>query len=269
MLKGKKVVLRAIDIEKDLERCTSWFNDPEVLRFLGKPYRPMTKEQEREALQKIISQEDNFFFAIDTLDGVHIGTTGFNRVYHFDRTAIAGMVIGDKLAWNKGYGTDALMLLLHFGFTVHNLRRINSAAIAFNKRSIKCQQKCGFKIEGVKKREVYKDGDYHDLVMLAVFRDDWLRLWREYQGMEVLLGITREELESFSEPNVGGGFITYDKFLKRPDMQSQRKQVKTKGNTCSKCNGFMEGFRRPTSRSTMENGKRCRSCGYEMITSDY
>lgn len=180
MLKGKKVILRPIDIEKDLERCTAWFNDPEVLQFLGKPYRPMTRDQEREALLKILSTENHFFFAVDTLNGVHIGTTSLIQVYHFDGTATAGMVIGDKEYWGRGYGTDALMQLLYFGFIVQNLRRINSAAIVFNKRSIKCQQKCGFKIEGLKRQEIYKNGRYHDLVLLAVFRHRWLGLWGKY-----------------------------------------------------------------------------------------
>ncbi len=181
MLKGKKVILRPIDIEKDLDRFTRWINDPEVMKFLGKPFRPVTKEQEIEKLKIILDDETNFFFAIDELrSGKHIGSTALQKVFHFDGTAIAGMMIGDQKYWGKGYGTDALMTLLRFAFFDQNLRRINTAAIAFNKRSIRMQQKCGLKVEGIKRKEVYKNGKYHDLVMLAVFRNDWLKLWKKY-----------------------------------------------------------------------------------------
>ncbi|MBI2640150.1 MAG: GNAT family N-acetyltransferase [Candidatus Sungbacteria bacterium] len=184
MLKGKKVILRPIDIERDLERCAVWINDYEVMQFLGKPFKPITKDQERSLLQKIISNESNVVFAIDTLEGVHIGITSLVHVCHFDGTAITGTFIGNKEYWGKGLGTDAKMVLLWYAFEVLNLRRINSHVLAFNERSVKCQLRCGYKVEGVKKQEVYKNGRYHDLVMMAVFRDDWLPLWREYQGLE-------------------------------------------------------------------------------------
>lgn len=45
------------------------------------------------------------------------------------------------------------------------------------------QEQVEKKVEGVKRKEIYKDGDYHDIVMLAVFRDDWLPLWHAYQGL--------------------------------------------------------------------------------------
>ena len=181
MLKGKKVILRPVDVERDLERCLVWINDPEVVQFLGKPLKPITRNKEQELLEKILSDESGVVFAIDTLDGRHIGMTGLHRISHFDGTAVTGTMIGDKRYWGRGYGTDAKMLLLWYAFRVLNLRRINSHVICFNKRSLGCQLKCGYKIEGVKKREVYKNGRYHDLVMLAVFRRGWFKLWRRYQ----------------------------------------------------------------------------------------
>lgn len=181
MLKGKKVVLRPIDVEKDLGKCWQWINDFEVKQFLGKPYKPITKEKERELLQKIANDENSVNFAIDTIEGAHIGLTGILNINHHDGTATTGTVIGDKNYWGKGYGTDAKMLLLWYGFTVLNLRRINSRVISFNKRSLKCQLKCGYEIEGAMKKEIYKSGRYYDLITLAVFRRGWFKLWRKYQ----------------------------------------------------------------------------------------
>ena len=181
MLRSKKVILRPVDVEQDLERCLGWINDHNVVQFLGKPLKPITREKELELLQKIASDESSVVFVIDTLEGTHIGITGLHRISHFDGTAVTGTMIGDKRFWGRGYGTDAKMLLIWYAFRVLNLRRINSHVMAFNKRSIKCQLRCGYRIEGVKRKEVYKNGRYHDLVMLAVFRRGWFKLWREYQ----------------------------------------------------------------------------------------
>ncbi|MDO8500011.1 MAG: GNAT family protein [bacterium] len=181
MLRGKKVILRPIDIESDLKCFQRWVNDLDVVRFLGKPLKPVTKEKERELLQKLLCDESNIMFAIETFEGTHIGITGLHKISYFDGTAVTGTFIGDKRYWGVGYGTDAKMLLLWYAFKMLNLRRINSAVIAFNKRSLGCQLKCGYAVEGVKRKEVYKNGHYHDLVLLAVFRKGWMKRWREYQ----------------------------------------------------------------------------------------
>ena len=180
MLKGQKVILRPLDIEKDLERCFRWVNDFEVMQFLGRPYQPIPREKERILLQKILDDESTVMFAVDTLEGKHIGMIGLHHISHFDGTAVTGTFIGDKNFWGRGYGTDAKMLLLWYGFTVLNLRRISSRVAANNLRSLGCQLKCGYQVEGVWRKELYKNGRYHDIILLAVFRRGWLKLWRAY-----------------------------------------------------------------------------------------
>lgn len=180
MLRGKKVILRPVDIEKDLDRCWQWLNDFEITQFLGKPHRPITREKERELLQSLIEKESSVVFAIDTFEDTHIGMTGLHNISYFDGTAVTGTLIGDKRYWSRGYGTDAKMLLLWYAFKVLNLRRVNSHVISFNARSLRCQLKCGYEIEGIKKKEVYKNGHYDDLIMLAVFRRSWFKRWHTY-----------------------------------------------------------------------------------------
>lgn len=53
--------------------------------------------------------------------------------------------------------------------------------IAYNKRSLRYAQKCGYQKEGILKNEVYKKGRYYDVVLLAVFKKDFMPLWRAYQ----------------------------------------------------------------------------------------
>jgi RimJ/RimL family protein N-acetyltransferase len=91
-------------------------------------------------------------------------------------------MIGEKEYWGKGYGTEAKMLLLHYAFDTLNLRKICSSVISFNERSHKYSLKCGYKEEGRRKAQLFRDGKYWDEIQLAVFRKDWLLLWKKFQA---------------------------------------------------------------------------------------
>ncbi len=60
---------------------------------------------------------------------------GIHRINWKDRTATTGAVIGEKAYWDKGYGSEAKMLVLDYAFNMLNLRKICSQVLAFNKRS--------------------------------------------------------------------------------------------------------------------------------------
>ncbi|KKS37611.1 MAG: hypothetical protein A3G49_00585 [Candidatus Sungbacteria bacterium RIFCSPLOWO2_12_FULL_41_11] len=182
MLKGKKVRLRAIDPKKDAELFMEWINDYEVVRFLGGPFMPLTKDEERKRLKELKERRDTFkIFAVETLDGALIGSISLMNINHLDGTAVTGTLIGDKDYWRKGYATDAKMILLYYAFQVLNLRRISTRIIADNIGSIRVQEKCGYEREGIWRKEVYADGKYRDMVLMAVFRGGYMKLWRQYQ----------------------------------------------------------------------------------------
>jgi RimJ/RimL family protein N-acetyltransferase len=53
---------------------------------------------------------------------------------------------------------------------------------AFNKRSLRYNLKCGYKVEGVRKKQIFRNGKYHDEILIAVFKEDWLPIWERYQN---------------------------------------------------------------------------------------
>lgn len=176
---GKLVCLRPMSRETDLERCFAWVNDSEVTQFLSMD-PPVTREEEEKWFGGLIEHKDNKVFAIETLDGVHIGNIGLHHIDHKHGTAISGTFIGDKRYWGKGYGTDAKMLLLNYAFNALNLRRIVSEVLAFNGRSAAYNTKCGYKEEGRMRQHIFKNGAYHDLIIMGVLKEEWLPLWRSY-----------------------------------------------------------------------------------------
>jgi RimJ/RimL family protein N-acetyltransferase len=112
-------------------------------------------------------------FAIETKDGVHIGSTGLHGASPENRAAELGIMIGEKAYWSKGYGTDALATLVRFAFEEMNLNRIELHVFDFNQRAQASYRRCGFVEEGRMRDAHYAEGAYSDVVVMALLRDDW------------------------------------------------------------------------------------------------
>ena len=74
------------------------------------------------------------------------------------------------------------MFLLSHAFLTLNLRKVCSDAIEYNGASLGFNANCGYAEEGRRKRQIYRDGKYWDQVFTAVFKEDWLPLWENYQN---------------------------------------------------------------------------------------
>lgn len=175
MYKGTKVKLRAYRKE-DLERVVDLINDPEVKKLLtpGIPF-PYTMEDEYKWYDSITANTSGVYsFAIETLEEKrYIGGCGVNHVDWKNGTVTIGIFIGDKDYWGKGYGTDAMQVLIGFIFDEMNIRKIKLNVFSFNERAIKSYEKCGFKVEGTLKDEIFREGGYHDEYIMALFRRDY------------------------------------------------------------------------------------------------
>jgi RimJ/RimL family protein N-acetyltransferase len=84
-----------------------------------------------------------------------------------------GITIGDKAYWGRGYGRDALTVLLDYAFRLRNMRRVTLSVNGTNERAIRAYQACGFVEEGRLRKHVWSAGEYIDLVYMGVFRDEW------------------------------------------------------------------------------------------------
>ncbi len=87
--------------------------------------------------------------------------------------ATLGIAIGEKDYWDIGYGSEAARLIIEYGFNTLNLNRIESSALAYNKRSICMHKKIGFKSEGIQYQKMFKGGSYQDIMLFGILREDW------------------------------------------------------------------------------------------------
>lgn len=176
MYTGKKTKLREYRID-DVETVLKYINDPEIKHLMHNdvPYL-LTLQDEMKWFEGRSAKKDTYSFAIETLeDGKYIGGCGINTLDWKNSVACVGIFIGDKDYWGKGYGSDAMTTLIKFIFNQMNINKINLYVYDFNKRAIKSYEKCGFQIEGVLRQEVFKNGQYHDDIVMGILRDEYLQ----------------------------------------------------------------------------------------------
>lgn len=172
MLQGTRVLLRAMRRE-DLEAICRYNNDLAVeLAGGGDPPIPQSLERLQAEFDADAGKggRNGASFAIEA-DGQCIGQCA---LFHFDdvaHTAAIGITIGDKAYWGRGYGREAVALLLDYAFRLRNLRKVWLTVNGNNERAQRAYRACGFVEEGRQRQQVWSDGGYVDLVYMGVLRE--------------------------------------------------------------------------------------------------
>lgn len=174
MLKGKRVVLRALE-RTDLALVHAFNNDLAV-ELAGGGDHPMPQSMAR--LESEFDQRasaggrDGESFAIQA-DGNFVGTCG---VFNFDglaQTCELGIGIGNKLYWGKGYGREAIALLVDYAFRYRNIRKVWLRVHGVNERAQRAYKAVGFVEEGRLRAHVFSNGAYDDLIHMGILREEW------------------------------------------------------------------------------------------------
>src|ERR1044071_9525244 len=143
-----------------------------ILRALKSRY-PIAFQNETEWLESAIHLSDaERHFAIERRDDrTHIGNASIHDIDWVSRTAAFGLFIGEPSAWNRGFGSDAIATLVRFAFEEMNLRKLHINVFDYNDRAKHVLETHGFVQEGRLQKEFYREGAYHDIVILSIFRD--------------------------------------------------------------------------------------------------
>lgn len=166
--------LKAADLDG---RWSGWFNDAEVTRYQSKGFYPNTYESQKQYFDSIAgSRVDVVLAIIDRQSDRHIGNVGLHQIDYIHRTAILGIVIGERASWGRGIGVRSWRAITNYGFDVLNLHKICATVVDGNERSLKCALGVGFEIEGCQVQQIFKNGTYLDLIYLGLLKDRWQKL---------------------------------------------------------------------------------------------
>ena len=166
--------------DEEIEKFTDWMNDFQTTDFIGRSGQVVTFIGEKEWLLKSTKNvQDRSFSIIELNHNKLIGTISLENFSWIERSAVLGIFIGDKDFRNNGYGTEAIKLLLEYGFKYLNLHSIRLDLLSINERAHKCYLKCGFKDTGCSREAIYVNGKYYDKLHMDIleneFEGDYIR----------------------------------------------------------------------------------------------
>ncbi|MCK4718475.1 MAG: GNAT family N-acetyltransferase [Thermoplasmata archaeon] len=158
-----KITLRPLS-RGDLPRVVGWFNDPEVCEGLGR--KPgLTLEEETRWFEEMIQDHSRLVFAVDNIEGVHVGNIALNRIGE-DRAAMVSLAFGQE-HWGRGYARDAMKGVLRYGKEKIGLVEVYATIYPFNERSVAFFEKMGFKKNEERKEEHEYGGRKWNLSVLS------------------------------------------------------------------------------------------------------
>lgn len=160
---------------RDLAVINSWRNDPELISNLAAPYRYINLRVDEEWFENYMRlRSRNVRCAIvDDKDEVLYGLISLTNIDQFNQCAELHLMIGDTENRGKGIGTFAVKEMLHHAFYNLNLHRIELEALETNAASCGLYEKCGFQKEGVKRKAVFKNGEYLDMYLYSILREEY------------------------------------------------------------------------------------------------
>lgn len=172
MLHGKHIRLAPLR-EADSKILFEWIND-RSLTLHSAAYKPVHEDSHQAWFRSISQKPTVVYFAIRAVAGdTLIGTCQLHSIHAVFRSAELQIRIGSAANMSKGYGTEAVNLLLSHAFRDLNLQRVDLHVFADNARAIKTYKKCGFQHEGVKRRAAWIDNEWRDIVLMSILREEW------------------------------------------------------------------------------------------------
>ncbi len=166
---GTRCYLSPVSMD-DAEKFTEWLNDTEVSQYLQIVSQNISLYSEKEFMPKLI--KSHVYSIVDLNTDTLIGNCGLLGIDHLNRTAEIGIFIGNKDYWSRGYGEEAMKLLLGYAFNFLNLRNIMLQVYSFNERAVTCYKKIGFKEIGRRRKALLRNMDEHDIIYFDILNNE-------------------------------------------------------------------------------------------------
>jgi len=169
---GERLYLSPFDAE-DTEihsKWAKWMND----RAISNTFSGHSNHTTLSSAKKFVHELEGHRFFIVLLDGNElIGQISLHDIDHLNRHAFLGIMIGEVEHHGKGYGTEAVRLILDYGFKTLNLHNIMLSVHEDSHAGIACYKKVGFKESGRRREWIFKDGKYIDVIYMDMLESEF------------------------------------------------------------------------------------------------
>ena len=170
IVEGRTVYLRPMT-EEDTDLIVKWRNEDFVRKnFIYQ--KPFTREGHLHWIETMVKTGKVVQFLICTREDIPIGSIYLRDIDRTFNNAEYGIFIGEETALSKGYGTEAAKLMISYAFGELKLHKLKLRVLADNERAKKSYEKAGFMQEAYLKDEVYLQGGYRDVILMALLNPE-------------------------------------------------------------------------------------------------
>lgn len=172
VLYGKQIFLRQIELTDCNDNYVRWLNDSEVNQYLETKWYEQNIVTIKEFVESLRNSSHSVLFAIICKEK-HIGNIKIGPIHPRYNHADISYFIGEKEYWHRGIATEAIELICDYGFKDLNLNRIEAGAYECAIGSWRALEKCGFKREGVLRKQIYFNNTYIDVYRYAILASEY------------------------------------------------------------------------------------------------
>lgn len=170
---------------EDLEQIMNWRMMPEVTKYMyTDPI--LTLEKQKEWFE-FIQNDDSVKYWVIKIDGVKIGVINLRDIDYVNRRCTWGYYIGDNSFRGRGIATTLECNMYDYVFYVLGLNKFWCEVFTFNEKVISIHAKFGSVIEGTLKQHIYKNGEYYDIVSMAITKNEWEEIKDKYSYEKIYI----------------------------------------------------------------------------------
>lgn len=168
------IYLREI-CRQDIPEINEWRNSRELFNSLGNVFRHINIETDESWYSSYLQNRGNNVRCAICLSSTNeiIGVVYLLHIDYVSGSAEFAIMIGKMENQGKGIGHLATVQMLKHAFQDLNLHRVYLSVLAGNQRAINMYRKNGFKEEGTLRKAVYKNGEYHDVIVMGLLREEF------------------------------------------------------------------------------------------------
>lgn len=179
-LVGEWIYLRPLEPADVTEAYVGWLNDSDVTRFMQTGAFPTMRHSLRQYVKRLGKSSDTVMLAmVERGTGRHVGNVKLGPIHQIHHRADLGIMIGEKTRWGRGYGREAVGLMLGYAFERLNLHKVTLGVEAGHKPAVRLYEELGFKIEGVQRQHIFRNGRYRDNLVMGLLRSEYRKNWRQ------------------------------------------------------------------------------------------
>jgi RimJ/RimL family protein N-acetyltransferase len=176
--KARKLVGEGVELRRhdraNYPLYARWYGDEEIWRLTSWAAEPMQQAQAERLF------EDREASAVDDSFAIHregeeepLGVISLTNISEANGSAELSVIIGDEKDRDKGFGTEAIRVILRYAFEDLGLQRVDLSVFEFNELAIRAYEKLGFQREGRVRQAVRRDGKFHDAILMRILASEW------------------------------------------------------------------------------------------------